>query len=145
MELSQIRYFIEAARCQHITHSAEKLHIAQPALTKSIHNLEDELSVPLFSRKGRNVVLTKYGEYLLEKLAPIINTLDSIPDELAHLAETEKHTIRLSLLAASTFVPQAIIEYKKKYPDINFQVLQNPENELYDIEITTNLFYNNKN
>ena len=144
MELSQIKYFIEAAQTQHITKSAQKLHIAQPALTKSIHKLEKELDVPLFSRKGRNIVLTQYGEYLRDKLLPLLNALESVPSELAHMAETEKHTIRLSVLAASTIVTQAIIEYKRKYPNINFHVLQNPENELYDIEITTNLFYNNK-
>jgi len=41
-------------------------------------------------------------------------------------------------------VTKAIIEYKKKHPQVNFHVLQNPEHELYDIEITTNLFYNSK-
>lgn len=144
MELSQIRYFLDAAQTQHITKSAERMHLAQPALTKSIHNLEKELGVPLFARRGRNIVLTQYGEYVRDKLQPLMNSLDRVPAELAHMAETENHTIRLSVLAASTIVTQAIIEYKKKYPNINFHVLQNPEQELFDIEITTNLFYNNK-
>lgn len=142
MELSQIRYFLEAAQTEHITKSADKLHIAQPALTKSIHNLEKELNVPLFTRKGRNVVLTPYGKHLKDRLLPLINSIDSLAGEFHHMAETENHTVRLSVLAASTIITQAIIEYKKKYPNINFHVLQNPENELFDIEITTNLFYN---
>lgn len=142
MELSQIRYFIDAAETQHITKSAERLHIAQPALSKSIHNLEKELNVPLFMRKGRNIILTKYGEYLKSHLQPLINSLDAIPSDIAHMAETEKRTIRLSVLAASTIITQAIIEYKKAYPDINFLVIQNPGRDFFDIEITTNLFYN---
>ena len=40
MELNQLKYFLEVAKRQHVTKSAEKLHIAQPALTKSIHRLE---------------------------------------------------------------------------------------------------------
>lgn len=144
MELSQIRYFLETAKTQHITKSAEKLHIAQPALTKSIHKLQEELGVPLFSKKGRNIVLTQYGQYLSAKLQPVIHALDTVQSDLSHMAETEKVTVRLSVLAASTLVTQAIIEYKKKHPNVNFHVLQNPENELYDIEITTNLFYNRK-
>lgn len=144
MELSQIRYFLDAAQTQHITKSAQRLHIAQPALTKSIHNLEKELGVPLFTRKGRNIALTRYGKYLQDKLTGVIGAVDSVKSDLAHMAETENHTVRLSVLAASTIVTQAIIEYKKKYPNINFHLLQNPEHELYDIEITTNLFYNNK-
>ena len=142
VELSQIRYFIDAAETQHITKSAERLHIAQPALSKSIHNLEKELNVPLFTKKGRNIILTKYGEYLKSRLQPLINSFDAIPSDIAHMSETEKRTIRLSVLAASTIITQAIIEYKKAYPDINFHVIQNPGSELFDIEITTNLFYN---
>lgn len=144
MELTQIHYFLDAAETQHITKSAQRLHIAQPALTKSIHKLEEELGVPLFMQKGRNIVLTQYGIYLRDKLTPIINSLDNLTSEFSQMTEAENHTIRLSVLAASTLVTQAIIEYKSKYPHINFHVLQNPDNELFDIEITTKLFYNNQ-
>lgn len=142
MELTQIKYFLDTAQTQHVTKSAENLHIAQPALTKSIHNLEEELNVPLFTKKGRNIVLTQYGQYLKEKLTPIVNCLDKLPEELAQMAKTENHTIRLCVSAASTIITQAIIEYKKSYPNINFHVLQRGENEIFDIEVTTNLFYN---
>ena len=76
MELTQIRYFLEVAESQHITKSAQKLHIAQPALSQSIHRLEKELRVPLFVSKGRNIVLTEYGKYLKQKLAPVLTELD---------------------------------------------------------------------
>ena len=67
MELTQLRYFAEAARLQHITRAAEQLHIAQPALTQALHRLEAELEVPLFVQRGRGVVLTPYGELLKER------------------------------------------------------------------------------
>ena len=56
MEITQMKYFLEVAKTQHMTQSANKLHIAQPALTQSIHRLENELGVPLFLHKGRNIV-----------------------------------------------------------------------------------------
>ena len=140
MELTHIRYFLDTAKTQHITKSAQRLHIAQPALSKSIHKLEEELGVPLFSKQGRNIVLTPYGKYLYDRLMPLMSTLEDIPQEIAHMAQIENRTIRLSVLAASTITTHAIIEYKKKHPDINFHVLQSPGNELYDIEITTNFF-----
>ena len=138
MELSQIRYFLDAASTQHITKSAERLHISQPALTKSIRNLEDELGVPLFTHKGRNIVLTYYGEYLREKLSPIIDSLDSLSVELAGMTEEETKTLRLRVSAASTVVTEAIIAYKRQNPEVKFHVVQNSESVLYDIEVTTN-------
>ena len=56
MELTQIKYFLEVAKNEHITKSADALHISQPSLTQSIHNLESALGVPLFRQKGRNIV-----------------------------------------------------------------------------------------
>lgn len=75
MELTQLRYFMEVAESQHMTRSAEKLHVAQPALSRTIKRLEEELSVPLFAARGRNIVLTEYGRYLKEKLAPALSSL----------------------------------------------------------------------
>ena len=141
MELIQLRYFLDTAKTEHITKSAERLHISQPALTKSIQNLETELGVPLFTHKGRGITLTEYGRFLYEKLTPIISSLDSLSDELAAMTETENMTLRLSVNAASTIVTEAIIEYRKTHPGVNFHVLQNKENELYDIEITTGVSY----
>ena len=87
VEISQIRYFLETARTQHITKSANKLHIAQPALSKSIHRLEEELGVPLFMKKGRNIILTDYGRYLQNELTPIINSIDNIPSAIEKMAK----------------------------------------------------------
>lgn len=137
MELSQIRYFLDVAKTQHVSQSAARLHLAQPALTKSVHKLEQELGVPLFSHRGRNIVLTHYGRYLQEKLTPLIQALDLIPEELAEMTKTENRTIRMNVSAASEIVTDAVIAYKKNHPEINFHLLQNPEHELFDIEITT--------
>ena len=141
MELTQIRYFLEVAESQHITKSAQKLHIAQPALSQSIHRLEKELRVPLFVSKGRNIVLTEYGKYLKQKLEPVLTELDSIPGQLQTMARLESDTIHINVLAASTLVTEAIIEYKKKRSEVNFQVLQSSADQLYDIGIRTKLFY----
>ena len=141
MELNQIRYFLEVAESQHITKSAQKLHIAQPALSQSIHRLEKELRVPLFVSKGRNIVLTEYGKYLKQKLEPVLTELDSIPGQLQTMAKLESDTVHINVLAASTLVTEAIIEYKKKRSEVNFQVLQSSADQLYDIGIRTKLFY----
>lgn len=141
MELTQLKYFLEVARTQHVTKSAETLNVAQPALTQAIHRLEKELDVPLFAQKGRNIVLTPYGTFFYEKLRPLLSTLNSLPDQLHLMAKTENTTIHLNVLAASTLVTEAIIEYQKIDDEIRIQIQQNEQNDFYDIGVTTRLFY----
>lgn len=141
MELNQLKYFLEVAKQQHVTKSAEKLHIAQPALTKSIHRLEEELGVPLFTANGRNIMLTEYGKYLQSRLIPVISELDAVPEQLKAMAKLENETIHLNVLAASTLITDAIILYQKEHDNLHFQLMQNSEIKLYDIGVTTRLLY----
>lgn len=144
MELTQLRYFLEVAKTQHVTRSAEILHIAQPALTQSIHRLENELEVPLFVSKGRNIVLTPYGKYFYEKVEPLLKNLSELPGNLKEMAKTENATIHLNVLAASSLVTEAIIEYQKIDDELRIQLHQNERNELDDIRVTTRMFFNEK-
>ena len=137
MELNQIRYFLEVAQNQHMTKSAEKLHISQPSLTQSIHRLEESLGVPLFMAKGRNIVLTEYGRYFQKKVEPIIEALDALPYKMQLMAKLTTETIHLNVLAASSLVTEAVIKYKHNRKNLNFQLMQNSENDIYDIAITT--------
>ena len=137
----QIRYFLETAKTKHMTNSAKNLHITQPALTQAIRRLEKDLGVPLFVAKGRNIVLTEYGRYLQKRLEPLMEQMDAIPEQLKMMVALEGETIHMNVLAASGLVMEAIIEYKKEHEDINFQLQQNSESELYDIAVTTKLFY----
>lgn len=139
MDFVQIKYFLEVAKNEHITKSAEALHISQPSLTQSIHNLENSLGVPLFRQKGRNIVLTEYGKYFEKRVTPIMAELEKIPYELKSMAKTHNETIRINVLAGTTLLANAIIEYKRTNQDVHFQLLQNDDGENADIEISTKL------
>lgn len=139
MELTQLKYFLEVAESQHITQSAQRLHIAQPALSQAMKRLENELGVQLFEKSGRNIVLTKYGEYLKNELVPIIEKLDSIPKTLQKMAKIDNETIHINVLAASTIITDAIMEYQSTHSGINFQLLQSKQQSAPDIEITTEI------
>ena len=67
MDRNQMEYFLDIAETQHMTKSAQRLHVAQPALSRSMAKLEDELGVQLFRRVGRGLSLTDEG-WLLKKL-----------------------------------------------------------------------------
>ena len=135
MELAKLRYFYAVAKHGHVTRAAEEIHIAQPALTKAIKQLEEELGVPLFYKKGRNIYLTAYGEYLQGKLEGVFAQLDGISTDLEALKKEQRNTVKINVLAASTAVTEAVIAYKKKHPEVIFQVIQN-ETET-DCDIST--------
>ncbi|MBP5308941.1 MAG: LysR family transcriptional regulator [Clostridia bacterium] len=137
MEISQLRYFCCAAQTEHITKAAERLHLAQPALTKSIRLLEEELGVKLFERRGRNVYLTEYGKYLAKRAEEITAEFEALPSEVTALARAVKNTVTVNVLAASTFVTDIVIAFKKKNPSALFRLIQSEKDERCDVTVTT--------
>lgn len=77
MTLNQLRYFRVLAKTEHYTKAADALAISQPSLSRAIALLEEELGVLLFTRRGRNVVLTDAGRTLLRYVEAGLDTLDA--------------------------------------------------------------------
>ena len=75
MNLRQLYYFRTIAELEHYTQAAEKLYVSQSNLSHAIQEMEEELNVKLFVRKGRNIKLTKYGELFLPYVQKTIETL----------------------------------------------------------------------
>jgi len=138
MEIFKLKYFYTTAQLEHITKASELLHISQPSLTQSIKSLEEELGAPLFRRQGRRIVLTECGIYLKNRLDEILPILDGLPNEIEQLKNTVNRTVKLNILAASSFVINGIMEYRKKNPDAIFDFEQNEQKCDSDIVITTN-------
>jgi len=88
MELLQLKYFLLLAKVQHVSRTAEILNISQPSLSSTMKKLEEELGVPLFTRKGRSIELSEYGKayasHIEEALLAIENgrrTIDNMRGE----------------------------------------------------------------
>lgn len=141
MELTQLKYFLEVARTEHVTQSAKNLFIVQPALTQSIHKLEDELGIPLFKNQGRNIKLTENGRFFYEKLRPIYEELMALPQLLRDSADKQNYNVKLNVLAASTLITQAVIDYKQNNHDLNIDLIQNEETKMFDICVRTYATY----
>lgn len=134
MELTQLYYFYRVAKLEHISNAAKEINIAQPALTKSIHKLEEELGVTLFDHIGRNIKLTEWGKWLLSQIEnPLISILD-IGNQIEKL-KNNKH-IKICAKVASIFVTKAMLEFKNKHNEVTFSLLQN-DNDGADIIIKT--------
>jgi DNA-binding transcriptional LysR family regulator len=141
MELTQLKYFLEVARTEHVTQSAKNLCIVQPALTQAIHKLEDELGVLLFKNAGRNIKLTDSGKFFYEKLQPLYENMMALPALLKETADKQNNNIKLNVLAASTLITSAVIEYRQSNSDINVDIVQNEETSVFDICVRTYAVY----
>ncbi|MBR1967921.1 MAG: LysR family transcriptional regulator [Clostridia bacterium] len=137
MDLLKLKYFYIVAEKEHVTKAAEELHVAQPAITKSIKLLERDLGVSLFYRFGRNIRLTEYGVLLKKRLDGVFPIIDAIPAEIEQLKKDNKYTVRLNVLAASNAVMEAVVKYKNKNPEVIFNLVQNQEKPDCDISVTT--------
>ena len=76
MDLNKLRYFLVVAETEHVTRAANMLGISQPALTRAIHRLEEEMGVTLMMGEGRNIRLTEEGLFLKQHAAQAMRTLD---------------------------------------------------------------------
>ncbi len=137
MDLLKLKYFYTVAKLEHVTKASEELHVAQPAITKCVKKLEDELGVKLLVRVGRNVKLTEYGKLLKDKLNGVFEVLDEIPTLIEKKKELRQKNIRLNVLSASIFTMETVVEYKNAHPEVVFTMIQFAERESSDINITT--------
>ena len=78
IDLRKVRYFIAVAEELHFGRAAERLHIAQPALSRQVRALEDELNSQLFVRDRRHTELTAAGQQLLEDARPLLANADAL-------------------------------------------------------------------
>ncbi len=138
MDIQKLKYFYTTAQLEHITRASEILHISQPSLSQAIQSLEFELGVSLFERQGRRIVLTQFGKYLKERLDTLLPQFDNLPSEIEQLKNAVNKTVKLNILAASSFVINTIMAYKKKNPSVIFDFEQNEQKYDCDILITTN-------
>lgn len=122
MNLLHLRYFVELAHTQHYTRAAERLCITQPSLSHAIAQMEGELGIPLFEKRGRNVVLTHFGEQFLTCAQQTLATLDEGVDALRRLGSGEG-VIRLGLLRTLgvDFVPGLASRFLAANPGKNIR------------------------
>ena len=137
MELSHLKYFYETAKLEHVSKAAEELHIVQPALTKSIKALENELGVKLFYKQGRNIKLSEYGKFLYEKLSHILTEIENLPLTVKEKKDAVENTVTVNVLSASTLVTHAVVNFKKTHPDVIFKMIQNEAEPDFNILVTT--------
>ncbi|MHA6483666.1 LysR family transcriptional regulator [Paenibacillus sp. strain BS8-2] len=126
MELRQLYYFVKVAKKEHVTQAAEELHVAQSAVSRQIHQLEEELGVKLFVQKGRNLQLTPVGQLLLKRAEVILTDLERAVIEIHEFMDPEKGEIRLGFphSLGISLIPQVVASFRKLHPNVKFRFKQ---------------------
>lgn len=127
MEWQQLEYFVTVAKLEHMTRASEALAISQPALSRSISKLEEELGVPLFDRQGRSIMLNRYGELFLYRVQRMRKEYEKAVLELQELNNPELGDVSLGFLhtLGTSIVPDLIRAFRQKHPHIRFHFTQN--------------------
>lgn len=137
MELLQLRYFLAVAESEHMTNTAKQLHIAQPALTQSIHRLEQELGVSLFERAGRGIRLSPAGAYVRDRVKPAMETLENVARDVQLFQQGEQSVVRVGVHAASGVAIDGIAAYSELNPHVSFEITQDERERHRDVIVTT--------
>ncbi|PAE29029.1 LysR family transcriptional regulator [Oceanobacillus profundus] len=124
--MKHLQYFIEVTRAGSFTHAAEKLYMTQPAISRIIKSLEDELEASLFIRSRKKLSLTDAGKILYEHAQVMEKQFQALRLELESLSFLKKGHIRIGLpsIIDSVFFSKLIASFHKEYPDITFQLIE---------------------
>lgn len=140
MRLIQLEYFIKAAQLENITLAANELFISQPALSKQISQLEDELGAPLFIKDGRRIKLSPYGKRFLPYVEESLNQLKSGISEVEQMKFHLQNSIAIHLSVCSMWIPEFIQSFHQHDPSLFFSISQHRQHEpAYDYLITSEL------
>ena len=124
MEIFQLIQFQAVAELEHMTQAAQRLNLAQPALSRTIQNLENELGASLFDRSGRRMHLNENGRILLRYSRQILSSIQDAKNEIAAQKSEARTCIRLCVHSATALIPQLLLEFRRARPDIRFEIVQ---------------------
>ena len=124
MDLRQLNFFLQVASAESFTRAAERLHIAQPALSIAIRKLEEELDLLLFNRQGRKITLTAEGEALARHAQIIFKQVQEARQELDDLRGLLRGEVRVGItpMLGSFLFPQIISSFKQRYSGLQLFV-----------------------
>jgi len=124
MDIKKLQYYVAVCEHMNMTKAAEVLHIAQPSISNSIKQLEDDLGMALFDRSKRQLKLTDRGVVFLEKAKDILNHVEDVMLEMKDLSRSDVGLIKLGVppMIGTLLFPKILTDFKGKHPYVHLQL-----------------------
>jgi len=125
MELRHLRYFVGVAEEQHYGRAAERLHVAQPALSRQIQDLEEEMGFRLFERLPRGVRLNAAGKLFLDDARRILQEVENAGLRAGRVAKGQAGTLRMGFVESISWngiVPDSFRQFRLSQPDAELEM-----------------------
>ena len=135
MEIKDMRAFYAIVEEGNISHAAQRLGIAQPALSRQMKRLETQLGVQLFERGSRRIRLTDAGRVLYARVEHILGMVDGTVREITEIGSGVAGCIRLGTITTSgaMLLPELITEFHRRYPQVTFQLWEGEGTRILDL------------
>lgn len=132
INLELYRIFFVVAELNNITKASEVLNISQPAVTKHIKNLEEQLGNPLFIRTKKGVVLNEYGEKIFLKVKQALTLLEESEKEISQYKAMNIGTIRIGISTTLTrkYLLECLKNFHALYPNVVIDIYTDPTKDL---------------
>jgi DNA-binding transcriptional LysR family regulator len=126
MELRHLRYFTAVAQWKSYREASRRLHIAQPAISRTVADLEDELGLKLFSREKRATQLTPEGEAFYAEAVRTLTQAECAVQTAKRAARGETGKLSIGFLGSATyaFLPELVRVFKSKYPGVKLTLVE---------------------
>lgn len=126
MELKHLKSFVAVARLSNFSTAAKELHTVQPAISRHIFALEEELGVKLFFRNSREVMITTAGERLLKEATELLDKAEAAKELVIKTFHGEIGTLTVAYLGGATlsFIPSLIQQYRGLFPDVDINLIE---------------------
>jgi LysR family transcriptional regulator, carnitine catabolism transcriptional activator len=124
LSLRQLEIFVRVAELRSFSEAGKMLHVSQPALTRSIQQMEDSLGARLFDRDTRKVELAAVGVRLMPIARRILSEFESACGEMAQFVEGLQGKVHVAALpcVAAALLPSVIARFRKSHPNVDFRI-----------------------
>src|SRR5512137_120838 len=132
MDVHGLRVFVEVARQRGFTRAGRTLHLTQPAVSKVVRSLEEELGTPLLVREPRRVRITDAGRVVLDRARGILDALQVMEEEVVELSALRRGRLRLGTppIVGVAFLPPLLAEFHRLHPGIALELREEGSHQI---------------